>query len=251
MINSVRAIRNETLIPSPLPSKESNITRLFEQIQNPRGASSESPLVSTSINILSGGFWSFFLALYSICTVIDSHKLYTNCKVTPLPSDRLEKIGSVVKNIFVDLIGLGGTVAYTVHWAHEARFLSLGKHVTLLQSLGLGSTLITSVIDTGTSFYHIHKEKAAIANGHTPAERKEHKQRLCLNLMKLIGSVTMVAWTALGITTLTLSITFAPLFTGVLLAISGIFSTAAFLYQCKLDKWFDGISSSTPTPSPT
>lgn len=190
--------------------------------------------LATPCNVLFGGFWSFFIAVYSVSALVHAHKLYTTCKVTIEPKERFTKIGAAVKDVFVDLIGLGGTAAYTLDWAVEANLISLRKNLVQFRMLGFGASLITSVIESGASLYHIHREKQMIAHGQGPLEQEEHKERLFLECVKLAGHVTMVAYAALGLSALILGLAFNPLFTGGILGLSCLLTTAAFAY----DQWF-------------
>jgi hypothetical protein len=244
MINIASSHLNNEILPfqpEQPPLAQPVEVRIFNQInangRAQKAASSLHPLLANPGEIIVGGMWSFCLVLYATISVDSLYKLYHACTVEHLPSEQFEKIGSAVKEAFVNLIGLAGTGAYTVYWAYEAKLISLGQYAPLFKGFGIGGSLIIGSIESGAAGYNIYKEKEAILAERSPAEREKHKQRLCLALMKLIGNVSMVAWAALGITTIAFGIAFSPILTTTILGIACLFSTAAYFYQWRLDNW--------------
>ena len=75
-------------------------------------------------------------------------------------------------------------------------------------------------------------------------EKEYHQQRFSLQLMKVIGNVTMAAWTALGIAAFATGFAVSSAIMTTLLFTGCVFSVAAFGYQIHLDKMRE------PRPAP-
>lgn len=214
-----------------------NIASNVLQLKETEGCSTLHPLLSNPREIAIGGVWIFFLFVGSVSSVESLRELYHTFTIESSTSNRFEKIGAVVKKVFVDLVDLGGTCAYTIHWTHEAQLFSLGAYAPFVKGLGLGSSWIVNSIESGVSLYHIYREREAMLAERSIEGQEKHKQRCYFSLMKLIASTTMVAWTTLGICSMTLGMVFSPVFMTLLLGVSCLFSLAAYFYAWELGNY--------------
>jgi hypothetical protein len=245
MISSLSLDRSQSLPsmqPQALFPKQNAVSKIFARAvdANPNAIEmniASHPLWKDPIQIFMGGMWSFCCAFYALLSVQSLADLYDAIRVENSSSKKWEKIGLAIKKVFSDGVGLGGSVAYVIHWAHEVKWIALGSKALIVQGLGMGSSVISSAIESGTAIYQIHTEKNAILSARNPEEQEKHKQYLCLSLMKLISNVSMVAWTVFGIATLAAGVAFSPFLTGTLFGVSTVFSTCAFFYEWKLENW--------------
>jgi hypothetical protein len=182
-------------------------------------------------NIAEGGMWAGFWGMCIAFSGMSLYQLYKELTIEHPASEKFTKIGKAVKTAFVDLISVGGATAYNIHWAHTVKMISLGQYAPLIKSLGYGSSLIINIVESGWSIYNIAIEKEAILKETSPEQQEKHKQRLFLSLMKLIGNISMIAWTTLGIVTITAGLVVSPILTSPLLLTGCVMSTVAFFYQ--------------------
>jgi hypothetical protein len=182
-------------------------------------------------NFVEGGIWAGFWGLCALFSGISLYELYHALTIEHSASEKFAKIGKVVKTAFVDLVSLGGTTAYNIHWAHEVKILSLGQYAPLIKSFGLGASLIVNIIEGGSSTYNIYAEQEAISKETLPEQREKHKQRLYLSFMKLIGNISIIAWAMLGIAAIAGDLAVSSIVMSTLLMTGCIFPIAAFFYQ--------------------
>ena len=176
---------------------------------------------------LRTGFWGLYL-LFSGTSLCD---LYKALITEHSASEKFSKISSAVKTTFSDLASLCGVTAYNIYWAHEVKILSLGKYAQLVKGLGYGASMITSAAEGGWAIYNIHIETKEISKANSTDKKEKHQRQLRLSLMKLIGSISMIAWTALGIAMVATSLTISPLLMTALLATGCAFPCLAFFYE--------------------
>jgi hypothetical protein len=234
------------LNPTLSSSEETKASRLFTQtcphLAQPQDvATTLHPLLLDPIEMMMGAMWAFFGAIGAVCSIDSVNKLYQNCRVEQANTDRFRNIAIAFNRAMVDLVELGGTCAYTVHWLSEVKLISVTVGASFLRGVGGGCTLVANTLRSGAALYDIYCVKEAILAERRPAEREKHKQRLCLALMKLIGYVSMAAWAALGLSAAVLGATLSPLLISAtlttLLGVSCVFSGAALFYQWKLEGW--------------
>ncbi len=262
-INSIRTLTSISTLPAAFDSLQQTTRKAFEQMKNSVSQSTQSfkkgiesidlhPL-SDSGNLVEGGIWAGFWGLCALFSGISLYELYRELTIEHPASEKFAKIGKAVKTAFVDLISLGGATAYNIHWAHDVKMISLGQYAPLVKGLGYGSSLIINIVEGGWSIYNITIEKEAILKETSPEQQEKHKQRLCLSLMKLIGNISMVAWTALGIATLATGLAISPILMSALLIVGCVLPVVAFFYQrhienapelCPLPKFNFGASAS-------
>lgn len=195
-------------------------------------------------NLIEGVFWTGFWGLCAAFTVTDLRDLRDSCAFELPSHEKFTKIGIAVKKVFLDLVSLAGATIYNFYWAHDVKIISLGQLAPLFKALGYGASLLYNIIDGGWSVYHLCSEKEAMRKATNPYEKEYHQQRFSLQLMKVIGNVTMAAWTALGIAAFATGFAVSSAIMTTLLFTGCVFSVAAFGYQIHLDKMRE------PRPAP-
>jgi hypothetical protein len=241
MIDTIRSMRS-LVSPSPILSDltalQQTTQEVFTQIKevlsqnvnNLQQTVDSSPLREPWI-FLEGGFWAGFWGLSALFSGMSLYKLYENLTLEHPAAEKFSKIGLAVKTAFVDLISLGGTTAYNIRWAHDVKILPLGQYAPLVKGLSYGSSLIVNILEFGWSMYNIHTEKEAILKEASPVEKEKQKQRLCLALIKVVGNISMIVWSTLGIGTIAAGLTLGPMLLSVFLAAGFAFSLVAYFYQ--------------------
>lgn len=187
------------------------------------------------LNLIEGGVWTGFWGVSVLFSGMSLYELYHSFIVEHPAAEKFAKIGLAVKAAFVDLVSLVGATAYNLNWAHNVKFFSLGSYALLIKGLGYGASLITNTIEGGWSAYNVYAEKEAILKETSPLEKEKHKQRLCLSLIKVIGNISMVAWTSLGMIAITTNFILNPIVMGTLLVTSCVFSFTAYFYQRQIE----------------
>ena len=187
-------------------------------------------------NVIEGGLWAGFWGLCVMFSSKSLYQLYRELTVEHPAAEKFVKIGKAVKTAFIDLLSLGGASAYNAHWAHEAKILSLGRYAPFVKGLGYGASLVINTIEGGWAIYNIHTEKEAILKEMSPILKEKHKQQLFFSLMKLLGNVSMVAWTALSIIPIVCGFAVSSILTSTLLFFGCICSCAAYFYQRHIEK---------------
>jgi hypothetical protein len=244
-INSIRTLTSISTVPAAFDSVQQTTRKAFEQMKNSAIQSISSlkkgiesidwhPLGDPG-NLVEGGIWAGFWGLCALFSGISLYELYQELTIEHPASEKFAKISKAAKTAFVDLISLGGATAYNIHWAHEVKMISLGQYAPLIKSLGYGSSLIINIVEGGWSIYNIAIEKEAILKETLPEQQEKHKQRLCLSLMKLIGNISMIVWTALGVAAIVTSLTVSPMLMSILLIIGCVLPVAVFFYQRHLE----------------
>lgn len=249
MLNPINSICSLTTIPKLTPAHNSLQQTALKAVESLKNSGSQSNLsfwqATDSIdlqplrdpgNIIEGGIWAGFWGLCAFFSGSSLCKLYQELTIEQPASEKFSKIGKAVKTAFIDLISLGGATAFNVHWAHEVKMISLGQYAPFVKSLGYGSSLIINIVEGGWSIYNILMEKEAILKETSPEQQEKHKQRLCLSLIKLIGNISMIAWSALGIGTLATGLAVSPMLMSGLLIIGCVLPVAAFFYQRHIEK---------------
>jgi hypothetical protein len=230
-------------ISEALSSLQQTTCKIFEQMKSSIALSITKfqqsidfhPLLKPE-NIVEGGLWAGFWGLCVIFSSKSLHQLYSELTIEHPAAEKFAKIGKAVKTAFIDLISLGGATAYNAHWAHEAKILSLGQYAPLVKGLGYGASLVINTIEGGWAIYNIHTEKEAILKETSPILKEKHKQQLFFSLMKLVGNVSMVAWTALSIIPIAWGFAVSSLLTSTFLFFGCTCSFAAFFYQRHIEK---------------
>jgi hypothetical protein len=195
-------------------------------------------------NLIEGIWWTGFWGVCAAFTVTDLQGLRESVTVELPSHEKFVKIGIAVKKVFLDIVSLAGATLYNVFWAHELKIISLGQLAPLFKALGYGSSLIYNIIDGGWSVYQLCQEKEEMRKATNPYEKDYHQQRFSLALMKVIGNVTMAAWTALGIATFATGFAVSSAIMTTMLLTGCVLSIAAFTYQIHLDK------TRAPRPAP-
>jgi hypothetical protein len=203
----------------------------FERVKN---SLDFRPLQETG-NIIEGGIWAGFWGICAVFSGISLHELYKAFTVELPTDEKFVKIVTAVNRAFLDLVSLGGSTAYNLHWAHEAKILSLGQYAPLFKCLGYGASLVYNTVEAGSSFYNLIFERDQILNASHPHEKERHQNRLSLALMKLIGNVSLVAWAALGIATAATGFVVSSPVTISLLILGCVFSIGALFYQMHIE----------------
>ncbi len=203
----------------------------FEQLKN---SLDFRPLQETG-NIIEGGIWAGFWGICAVFSGMSLHELYCSLTVELPADEKFVKIGTAFKTAFLDLVSLGGSTAYNLQWAHEAKILSLGQCAPLFKCLGYGASLVYSTVEGGWSLYTLFLERDEILKATHPQEKEKHQHRLYVVLMKLIGNVSMVAWTALGIATAATGFVVSSPVTTSLLIVGCAFSMGSFFYEKHID----------------
>lgn len=204
--------------------------RIKDEFERVKNSLDFRPLQETG-NRIEGGIWAGFWGICAVFSGISLHELY-NTLTAELPADeKFTKISTAVKTAFLDLVSLGGSTAYNLHWAHEAKILSLGQYAPLFKCLGYGASLVYNTVEGGWSFYNLFLERDEILKATHPREKQMHEHRLYLALMKVIGNVSTVAWTTLGIATAATGFVVSSPVTTSLLIVGCVFSIGSFFYQ--------------------
>jgi hypothetical protein len=247
MLGPINSIRSLTVSiptqPVALNSLQQTALKVFEQMKNSVSQSASDlkksidfrPLLEPG-NLIEGGICAGFWGLCALFSGMSLKKLYHELTIEHPASEKFVKIGKAVKIAFVDLISLGGATAYNIYRAHEVKMISVGQYAPLVKCLGYGSSLIINIVEGGWSIYNIAIEKEAILRETSPEQREKHRQRLCLSLIKLIGNISMIAWTTLGIAAIAISLPVSPILMSAFLVIGCVFSVVAFFYQRHIEQ---------------
>lgn len=178
-----------------------------------------------------GGWWGLS-AYYASGSVYGLIK--TCAREHPL-QEKLGKIGSAFKTVFIDLLSLGSSTFYLAKWANDSKVIELGRNLLLVKNLCFVTAVLVNGTEAASDVYHIWVEKEAILSAQSPMEEERHKQLLCHSLMKLIGNICMVAWALLGVAALAGMGGLAAL-SMPLLTIGGVLRGAAFFYKMQITK---------------
>jgi hypothetical protein len=255
MVNSIHSIRllpSPSTRPAPPVFLQQKMREVFTQMkgavpQNVGNLQQKQMIdflpLRRSENFIEAGFWAGFWGLNAIFSGMSLHKLYHVLTIEHPVGEKFAKIGAAVKTAFVDLISLAGATAYNIYWAHKVKILSLGRYAPLVKGLSYGTSLVINILECGWSVYNIHTEKTAILEEGLPAEKEKHRQRICLSLMKVIGNISMIVWTMLGIGALTAGLAVSPILLSTFLVTGFVCSLTAFFYQRYIEK-----SSELPRP---
>jgi hypothetical protein len=195
-------------------------------------------------NLLEGAIWVGFLGLSLVFSGSSLKELYNELTVESASTEKNAKVRKAVKSAFVDLVSLGGSTIHTLRFASEAKVISLGKYAPVMKVLGFGASLVINLVEGGWDLYNIALENGAMSKARTLAQKEQHKQKLCISLLKLIGNVCMVAWSALGIAAAVAALAVSPALMTILLVAGCVCPITAFFYQQHIEK------TATPAPVP-
>lgn len=143
---------------------------------------------------IEGAIWGGFFALSLYFAVDSLYDLRRAFHVEYAANEKFEKIGSAVKNAFVDLLTLGGSVAYLGRWADEAKVIFLGRYLLPLSYCCFGVSIVINAVEAGADLYNILDKREAIKQEISPAHQTMHRHWLRYASLKLVGNISMVAW---------------------------------------------------------
>lgn len=150
--------------------------------------------------------------------------------------EKYAKVIAAAKTALVNLFSLGGSIGSLAVWAHESRVFSLGRSVPFVRVCGYGASLAINLLEGAHSIYRIYTEHSAMRKELSLTQRDKHKQRIGLELMRLVKSVSMVAWVVLSAVSFVAGLAVSSILTTSLLALGMIFSVAAYAYQRHIEK---------------
>lgn len=239
MLQSVSA--NSNLIPRAemaSPSGSGNkISDLFLQKLQPPPEPIKMPtrpwrdLASSPVEMGVGLMWGCFWMLEVICATANIFDLWAVLK----EEGERSKIGEVARKSIVGLISFSGTTANTLLWAHEAKVIVMTGLTHVLKYIGYGASLITSGVETILLASDLYEDRKTILNDTDSTVRNKARDHLFYSFVKLIGSVTMVAFGALGVGGVLAGVAVSSTLTMSLLAVSSFFAILAYVYKGDID----------------
>jgi hypothetical protein len=185
--------------------------------------------------LVEGAFWGGFLVFGVYFAVESCRKLYMRCTVESTAHQAFEKIGEVIKTAFVDLLSLCSSAVYLTRWADTAKIISLGFFLPFVNYLCYGLSVAIHASELLAGGFEIGVEKEAILLEHRPPNRELHQKRLCHAMMRVVASVSMIAWASIGVGAL-MGFTVAPYFAPLFLTMHCVVGLSAWFYKAHIDR---------------
>lgn len=137
---------------------EEAVNRLLERIKN-----SEEPRVSEGPIRTMDAVWGLKNGYYLQSSARSFMKSFCKLKKIVISAKSntrsAEEISRVVKEVLRNLVDLWGCSALTIHWAHQTRFISVGKYAPLINFAGLSCIFIVKAIDLETTLSKVKYKK--------------------------------------------------------------------------------------------
>jgi len=184
--------------------------------------------------LLEGGIWGAWWAT-SVCFLSSSLKELYSVAVEQAGDMRFEKITLAVKSVFVDLISLASSTLFTLCWADGAKIVALGQYLPLVRYLNYGASLFINIIETGFDMVQFYDEAKGLLNEQNQLLSDQHTKRVCHLSMKLISSVSMIAWALLGICSLAGAVVHSVLMP-LLLTVGCVLGLGAIFYKMQIEE---------------
>lgn len=191
-------------------------------------------LTKAPFDLAAGSFWSCFWLIDAISVIADISTLRGRLKQEG-PSDETVKIGTVIKNTFVNMVSWVSSSANLIFWAHEAKVFVLARGAVAFCCIGYGANAIVNAIESVELVKNIAEDKKKIETEPSPLVREEVKQHFCYSLMKLIGSVSMVSFGVFGVVGAAFGVIIPSAIALPIACFGGIFSIGAFFYRRHLE----------------
>lgn len=183
--------------------------------------------------LLEGGIWGAWWAT-SVYFLSRSLKELYSVVVEEAGNVRFEKITLAVKSAFVDLISLASSTLYTLCWAESAKIVALGQYLPFIRCLNYGASLFTNIIETGFDMVQFYGEAKGLLNAQDHWLSSQHSKRVYHLSIKLVGSVSMVAWALLGICSLS-GVIFHSALMPLLLTVGCVLGLGSIYYKMQIE----------------
>ncbi len=207
------------------------------------------PLFENPGELVEGGLWFGWWALSAYFTADSLYELYQCWSVEHPQQEKFAKIGLAVKNAFTSILTWMSSSLYAASWAVSAQIVNLGQYQSAIKYLSYKSSAVIYAIEGCFDLSQIWIHNQAVLNEQSPAEKEKHQKLMNYSAIRLISNVTMLAWSALGMASLSGAVVSSALMTALLTA-GFVIGIAAISYKIQLDKAEEGKNkpSSVNTP---
>jgi hypothetical protein len=224
---------------------ENKVSALFEKVKNwitsqelgarpCRLLPDLQSLLSRPAALVEGVFWGGFLVMGAYFSFESCEKLYMRCTSGQGVHEQAERIGEVVKRAFVDLLSLCSSVVYLLRWADKAEVISLGCYLPFVNYLCYGLSIVIQGGELLSGGLDLWEERGELLCEQRQLQRELHHKKLFHAMMRVVASVSMLAWASLGIGALA-GCAIPSIFASLFLTVHCVLAVSAWCYKAHID----------------